>query len=236
MCVSVSVEITNLSIHTGLLPTPSSGPVSADGTHSPQGSSQPTSKSKMSTKSPPRSRPIPKSYKVSPPSSPPPLPVSSNDSSKALRVPAPSSSRSVSPLATHAQSARDSTPPPKSAPSPIHWQGSHHSEESGSESRTPSPLHKGHTPRAYRPIISPIILSEGSDTGRSPSPLSLVWRENGIQVCSFLLPLTLLFPPLSSSLFHSPLSSPLLPPLSPSLLSSFLNITHLPIPSGETKR
>lgn len=131
----------------------------------------------MPVKSSPRPRPIPKSYKVSPPTPPP----SSNDSSlKALRVPAPSS-RSVSPLAIHAQSARDPTPT-KSVPSPIHWQGSPHSEESGSESQTPSPLHRGHTPRAYRPIISPIILSEGSDTGKSPSPLSLVRRENGIQV------------------------------------------------------
>ena len=57
--------------------------------------------------------------------------------------------------------------------------------EESSESRTPSPVHRGHTPQSYRPVISPIVLSEeASDSAPagSPSPLSLVRRENGLQV------------------------------------------------------
>jgi hypothetical protein len=163
----------------GLLPTPDTVTVSAAAMQSSQGPpSQPPSKSKIPPKSPSsRPRTIPKSYTMTSPSSSPPRP-------SGLHAPPTRSTRSVSPLVTHAQSAKDLTPPSRSVPSPIRWQErSPASEDSGSESGTPSPLHRGHTPRAYRPVVSPIVLSEGeSDSAaRSPSPLSLVRRENGVQ-------------------------------------------------------
>ena len=178
--------------HTGLLPTPGSASAFSDSKQSRQGPHPPMSKPKPSptgSRTPPRSRPIPKSYKVP---SPPPPPTTTttttvtNDSlSATLHVPVPpharSASRSVSPLATHSLSTHDSSQD-KTAPSPIRWPVSPSSRGSDSESRTPSPMHRGNTPRAYRPVISPIMLSEGSDSARSPSPLSLVRRENGVQV------------------------------------------------------
>lgn len=184
----------------GLLPTPgTAGTVPVNNSQSSQESPTPAPLSKSSAKVPltspphPRPRPVPKSYQVSPPISSPPRPQPSRD----LRVPARRSARSVSPLVTHFRSARDQTPPTKPLPSPIRWkkdEGEEEEEEEerdrssveeSSESRTPSPVHRGHTPQSYRPVISPIVLSEeASDSAPagSPSPLSLVRRENGLQV------------------------------------------------------
>ena len=194
----------------GLLPTPEISTVAVDNDHSSQGSPLPSASLKLPVNKPapssptsvllPATRPrtIPKSYKVSPtrPLSPP-YPTSLGSRGE-LRLPSSGSraTRSVSPLVTHVHSASHdpATPPPKPVPSPIHWQqsGSGPSEDSDSDSGgTPSPIIRCHTPGAYCPVMSPIIVSEeGSDSTlappRSPSPLSLVRRENGLQVCNHL--------------------------------------------------
>jgi hypothetical protein len=196
-------EVEDPNTKKGLLPIPWEAHLApVNNSQSSQESPTPTPLPKSSVKAPlispphPRTRPVPKSYQVSPPPSSPPRPQLSSRllGKRDLRVPTSRSTRSVSPLVTHARSARDQTPPPKSAPSPIRWKVDQEKEEMGrsseeesSESRTPSPIRpQGHTPLAYRPVLSPIVLSEdeaGSDSAPagSPSPLSLVRRENGLQ-------------------------------------------------------
>ena len=178
MCVCVEAHLVS-TIFPGLLPTPNTAPVPTDNRQSTQGSPlshQPSKATSVPLSSPPpqhRSRPIPKSYKMSPQSSPT-SPPATNSNKRALYVPGQRATRSVSPLVTHARSAREQTPPTE-AHSPL-------SDDSGSDSGTPSPLHHPHT---YTAAISPIVYSEeGSDSAapRSPSPLSLVRRENGLQV------------------------------------------------------